>query len=54
LLRREVYERLVARWAELGFSGPPPQLGVFHKDWSIFTFSGIARGFPGRRIYGSS
>jgi hypothetical protein len=32
LLRREVYERLAARWAELGFSGPPPQLGVFHKD----------------------
>jgi UbiD family decarboxylase len=32
LLRREVYERLAARWAELGFSGPPPQLGVFHKE----------------------
>jgi UbiD family decarboxylase len=32
LLRREVYERIAARWAELGFSGPPPRLNTFHKD----------------------
>jgi UbiD family decarboxylase len=32
LLRREVYERVAARWAELGFSGPPPRLTTFHKD----------------------
>ena len=25
LLRREVYERVAARWAELGFSEPPPK-----------------------------
>jgi 4-hydroxy-3-polyprenylbenzoate decarboxylase len=32
LLRREVYERVCARWAELGFSEPPPRLNVFYKD----------------------
>jgi UbiD family decarboxylase len=32
LLRREVYERVAARWAELGFSHAPPKLNVFHKD----------------------
>lgn len=32
LLRREVYERVAARWAELGFSDPPPRLTNFHKD----------------------
>jgi UbiD family decarboxylase len=32
LLRREVYERVAARWAELGFSEPPPELTVFHRD----------------------
>lgn len=30
LLRRDVYERVAARWAELGFAGPPPRLDVFH------------------------
>ena len=29
LLRREVYERVAARWAELGFSEPPPRLTTF-------------------------
>ena len=32
LLRREVYERVAARWSELGFSEPAPKLNVFHKD----------------------
>ncbi len=32
LLRREVYERVAARWAELGFAEPPPKLTTFHKD----------------------
>ena len=32
LLRRGVYERVAARWAELGFSGPPPRLTSFHKE----------------------
>jgi len=32
LLRREVYERVSARWAELGFSEPPPRLTTFHQD----------------------
>jgi UbiD family decarboxylase len=32
LLRREVYERVAARWAELGFSEPPPTLDVFHRE----------------------
>jgi UbiD family decarboxylase len=32
LLRREVYGRVAARWAELGFSDAPPKLNVFHKD----------------------
>jgi 4-hydroxy-3-polyprenylbenzoate decarboxylase len=31
-LRREVYERVAARWAELGFSEPPPALSMFHGD----------------------
>src|SRR5258707_105213 len=30
LLRRDVYERVTARWAELGFTEPPPKLNVFH------------------------
>lgn len=30
LLRRDVYERVAARWAELGFAEPPPRLDVFH------------------------
>jgi UbiD family decarboxylase len=32
LLRRDVYERVTARWAELGFSGPPPRLTSFHGE----------------------
>jgi 4-hydroxy-3-polyprenylbenzoate decarboxylase len=32
LLRREVYHRVAARWAELGFTEPPPSLSVFHRD----------------------
>jgi UbiD family decarboxylase len=32
LLRRDVYDRVAARWHELGFAGPPPQLTNFHKD----------------------
>ena len=32
LLRREVYDRVAARWAELGFSGPPPRLNTFHQE----------------------
>jgi 4-hydroxy-3-polyprenylbenzoate decarboxylase len=32
LLRREVYERVAARWAELGFAEPPPRLNVFHEE----------------------
>jgi UbiD family decarboxylase len=32
LLRREVYERVAARWAELGFSEDPPKINVFHKE----------------------
>jgi len=32
LLRREVYERVSARWAELGFSEPPPRITTFHKN----------------------
>src|SRR5262245_25658474 len=32
LSRREVYERVAARWRELGFAEPPPKLNVFHKD----------------------
>jgi len=32
LLRREVYERVAARWSELGFSDPPPRLTNFHTD----------------------
>jgi 3-polyprenyl-4-hydroxybenzoate decarboxylase len=32
LLRREVYGRVAARWAELGFAEPPPRLNVFHPD----------------------
>ncbi len=31
-LRRTVYERVSARWAELGFAGPPPKLDVFHPE----------------------
>jgi UbiD family decarboxylase len=32
LLRREVYDRVSARWAELGFSEPPPRITTFHTD----------------------
>jgi 4-hydroxy-3-polyprenylbenzoate decarboxylase len=32
LLRREVYDRVAARWTELGFKQPPPRLGVFHRE----------------------
>ena len=32
LLRQETYERVAARWSELGFDAPAPQLGVFHRD----------------------
>jgi len=32
LLRRSVYDRVSARWAELGFTEPPPKLGVFHPE----------------------
>ena len=32
LLRRGVYERVAARWAELGFSGPPPRLTSFYRE----------------------
>jgi 4-hydroxy-3-polyprenylbenzoate decarboxylase len=32
MLRREVYDRVAARWAELGFSAPPPRLDTFHGD----------------------
>jgi 4-hydroxy-3-polyprenylbenzoate decarboxylase len=32
LLRRQVYERAAARWAELGFSEAPPKLTTFHED----------------------
>src|SRR5215475_4029803 len=32
MLRRRVYERAMARWAELGFSGAPPKVSTFHKD----------------------
>jgi len=31
-LRRAVYEGVAARWAELGFSDPPPKLTTFHKE----------------------
>jgi 4-hydroxy-3-polyprenylbenzoate decarboxylase len=32
LLRQEVYDRVAARWTELGFSDPPPKLTTFHKN----------------------
>jgi len=32
LLRSEVYERVAARWAELGFSESPPKLTTFYKE----------------------
>jgi UbiD family decarboxylase len=32
LQRRKVYDRVVARWNELGFSGQPPRLTTFHSD----------------------
>jgi UbiD family decarboxylase len=32
LLRREIYERVAARWAELGFAEPPPRLTSFHSE----------------------
>ena len=32
LLRRGVYERVAARWRELGFAGAPLHLGAFHPE----------------------
>jgi 3-polyprenyl-4-hydroxybenzoate decarboxylase len=32
LLRCGVYERVAARWAEFGFSEPPPKLTTFYKE----------------------
>jgi 4-hydroxy-3-polyprenylbenzoate decarboxylase len=32
LLRREIYDRVAARWADYGFSGEAPRLNVFHED----------------------
>jgi UbiD family decarboxylase len=32
LLRRSVYERVSARWTELGFDEPPPRLTAFHPE----------------------
>jgi 4-hydroxy-3-polyprenylbenzoate decarboxylase len=32
LIRRKVYDRLVARWDEFGFAEPAPKLGTFHPD----------------------
>jgi 4-hydroxy-3-polyprenylbenzoate decarboxylase len=32
LLRRATYERVAARWTELGFTGAPPKLTVFHPE----------------------
>ncbi len=31
-LRRDVYEKVAARWSELGFSGKPPVLSDFHDE----------------------
>ncbi|MGE0035464.1 MAG: UbiD family decarboxylase [Xanthobacteraceae bacterium] len=31
-IRRTTYERVAARWPELGFSGPAPKLSSFHPD----------------------
>ena len=31
-LRRSVYDRVSARWGELGFDGPAPKLTTFHKE----------------------
>ena len=32
LLRQSVYERVAARWHELGLPGPPPKPTAFHKE----------------------
>ena len=32
LLRRSTYDRVAGRWQELGFSGSPPSLNVFHPE----------------------
>jgi 4-hydroxy-3-polyprenylbenzoate decarboxylase len=32
LLRQSVYERVAARWSDLGFEGPPPKPTAFHKE----------------------
>jgi UbiD family decarboxylase len=32
LLRRTTYDRVVARWPELDFAGPPPKVDVFHPE----------------------
>ena len=37
LLRRATYERVAARWSELGFTGAPPKLTVFHPEQDEIT-----------------
>jgi UbiD family decarboxylase len=32
LIRRKIYDRVVARWAEFEFGEPPPKLNSFHPD----------------------
>jgi 4-hydroxy-3-polyprenylbenzoate decarboxylase len=32
MLRKSVYDKVSARWARLGFDGPPPKLTAFHKE----------------------
>jgi 4-hydroxy-3-polyprenylbenzoate decarboxylase len=32
LLRKSTYERVVARWRELGMEGPPPGVAAYHED----------------------
>jgi 4-hydroxy-3-polyprenylbenzoate decarboxylase len=32
LLRQDIYERVAARWAELGFDGMPPRPTAFHRE----------------------
>jgi 4-hydroxy-3-polyprenylbenzoate decarboxylase len=36
-IRREVYDRLAARWSELGLQGHPPRLTHFEEDESAAT-----------------
>ena len=47
LLRREVYERVAARWAELGFTDPPPTADEFPQGLSEDSLS--FRGAPKAR-----